>query len=125
LYNGVVKQIDIIIPHKRLSEVNGILYKHKVGGVSFYDIKGRGRAEQKAVPVRVQGYATGRTRVPKFGTRTKLEVLVPDSVVKLVIHDLLSALSTGSDSDGKIFVKDITEAYDIGSKQSGDVALEM
>jgi nitrogen regulatory protein P-II 1 len=120
-----VKQIDIIIPHKRLNEVNDILYKHKVGGLSFYDIKGRGQKEKKSVPVRVQGYATGRTHVPKFGIRTKLEVLVPDSLVKLLIHDLLATLSTGRDSVGKIFVKDVTEAYDIGSKQSGDVALGM
>ena len=55
-----MKQIDIIIPHKRLKEVNNILYKHKVGSLSFYDIKGRGRAERKSVPVRVQGYATER-----------------------------------------------------------------
>ena len=120
-----MKQIDIIIRHKRLNEVNDILYKHKVGGLSFYDIKGRGQAEQKSVPVRVQGYATERTRVPKFGIRTKLEVPVPDSLAKLLIHDLLATLSTGSDSVGKIFVKDVTEAYDIGSKQSGDVALGM
>ncbi|MFZ0894051.1 MAG: P-II family nitrogen regulator, partial [Candidatus Nitrosopolaris sp.] len=118
-----MKQIDIIIPRKRLNEVNDILYKHKVGGLSFYDIKGRGQKEQKSVPVRVQGYATRRTHVPKFGIRTKLEVLVPDSLVKLLIHDLLATLSTGRDSVGKIFVKDVTEAYDIGSKQSGDVAL--
>jgi nitrogen regulatory protein P-II 1 len=90
LYICIMKQIDIIIPHKRLKEVNNIPYKHKAGGLSFYDIKGRGRAELKSMPVRVQGYATGRTYVPKFETRTKLEVLVPDSLVKPLIHDLLS-----------------------------------
>src|SRR2546428_7875303 len=121
-----MKQIDIVFPHERLNEVNDILYKHKVGGLSFYDIKGRGRVEHKAVPERtVGGYQTGRTYVPEFGTRTKLEVLVSDSLAKQIIDDLLASLSTGSVSDGKIFVKDVTEAYDIGSKQSGDTALGM
>jgi nitrogen regulatory protein P-II 1 len=46
-------------------------------------------------------------------------------LAKPIIQDLLGSLSTGSPADGKIFVKDVTEAYDIGSKQSGDVALGM
>jgi nitrogen regulatory protein P-II 1 len=120
-----MKQIDIVFPHERLKEVNDILYKHKVGGLSFYDIKGRGRAEHKPVQHSVQGYQTGRSYVPEFGTRTKLEVLVPDSLTKEIVDDLIVSLSTGSLSDGKIFVKDVTEAYDIGSKQSGDLALGM
>jgi nitrogen regulatory protein P-II 1 len=124
LYICIIKQIDIVFPHERLKEVNNILYKHKVGGLSFYDIKGRGRAEHTPVSERTAGgYQTGRTYVPEFGTRTKLEVLVPDSSAKQIIDDLLGSLSTGSVSDGKIFVKDVTDAYDIGSKQSGDVAL--
>lgn len=120
-----MKQIDIVFAHERLNEVNEILYKHEVGGLSFYDIKGRGRAEHAEVAERVQGYTTGRTHIPEFGTRTKLEVLVPDSLAKPIIQDLLGSLSTGSPADGKIFVKDVTEAYDIGSKQSGDDALGM
>ena len=121
-----MKQIDIVFAHERLNEVNEILYKHKVGSLSFYDIKGRGRVEHKPVAERtVGGYQTGRTYVPEFGTRTKLEVLVPDSLAKPIIQDLLGSLSTGSPADGKIFVKDVTEAYDIGTKQSGDAALGM
>src|SRR2546428_12612288 len=121
-----MKQIDIVFPIERLKEVNSILYKPKGGGLSFYDIKGRGRAEQTPVSERTAGgYQTGRTYVPEFVTRTKLEVLVPDSSAKQIIDDLLGSLSTGSVSDGKIFVKDVTEAYDIGSKQSGDTALGM
>lgn len=41
---------------------------------------------------------------------------------KPVVDDILSRLSTGEASDGKIFVKDIHEAYDIGTKASGDKA---
>ena len=119
----IMKQLDLIIPHERLDAVNEILYKHKVGGLLFYDIKGRGRAKRKAVSEVVQGYATGKAYVPEFGTRIKLEVLVSDSFAKQIIDDLLGSLSTGSASDGKIFVKDVAEAYDIGTKQTGDVAL--
>ena len=114
-----MKKLDIIISHERLSEVNDILHKHKVGGITFYDIKGRGRAKQEPVAV---GRGVMRY-VPEFGSRTKIEVLVKDSLSKEIIDDLLKKISTGSTSDGKIFVYDVAEAYDIGSKESGDSAL--
>jgi nitrogen regulatory protein P-II 1 len=114
-----MKRLDIVIPHERLSEVNDILHKNKVGGITFYDIKGRGRAKQEPVAV---GRGVMRY-VPEFGSRTKIEVLVKDSLAKEIIDDLLKKISTGSTSDGKIFVYDVAEAYDIGSKESGDSAL--
>jgi nitrogen regulatory protein P-II 1 len=114
-----MKRLDIIIPHERLSEVNDILHKHKVGGITFYDIKGRGRAKQEPVAV---GRGVMRY-VPEFGSRTQREVLVTDSLSNQIIDDLLKEISTGSSSDGKIFVYDVAEAYDIGSKESSDIAL--
>ena len=109
----------MIIPHERLSEVNELLHKHKVGGMSFYDIKGRGRAKREPVSV---GRGVMRY-VPEFGFRTKIEVLVPDAMAKAIIDDLLKVISTGSASDGKIFVYDVAEAYDLGSREKGEAAL--
>jgi nitrogen regulatory protein P-II 1 len=90
----------------------------------FYDIKGRGKAKHEPVERRThEGYRTGSTYVPEFGSRTKVVVLIPDTLAKPIIQDILATLSTGSAADGKIFVKDITEAYDIGLKHSGETAL--
>ncbi len=114
-----MKRIDLIIPHERLEEVNEILHKHKVGGMSFYDIKGRGKAKREPVAV---GRGVMRY-VPEFGFRTKIEVLVPDSKLKPIVDDILKAISTGSASDGKIFVYDVVETYDIGTKEKGDAAV--
>ena len=114
-----MKRLDIIIPHERLEEVNEILHAHKVGGMSFYDIKGRGRAKREPVAV---GRGVMRY-VPEFGFRTKIEVLVADALAKEIIDDIIKKISTGSASDGKIFVYDVADAYDIGSKERGDPAL--
>src|SRR3712207_6954887 len=46
-----MKRLDILIPHERLTDVNDLLHKHKVGGMSFYEIKGRGRAKREPVSV--------------------------------------------------------------------------
>lgn len=114
-----MKRLDLIIPHERLTEINELLHRHKVGGITFYDIKGRGRAKTEPVSV---GRGVMRY-TPEFSFRTKIEVLVPDDKAKAIIDDVLKTISTGSASDGKIFVYDVAEAYDIGSKEIGDEAL--
>lgn len=118
-----MKELSIIMPHERLNDVNLILYKHKVGGVYFFEIAGRGRAERQTIEATtVEGYRTGKKYVPEFGSRTMVQVIIPDSIEKALISDIMDRLSTGSAGDGKIFVKDITGAYDIGSKESGEKA---
>ena len=114
-----MKRLDIILPHERLGKVNEILYKYKVGGMTFYDIKGRGSTKYEPISV-------GRgvmTYIPEFGSRTKIEVLVPDNMSRQIIDDILKETSTGSLSDGKIFVYDVVEAYDIGTKELGEKVL--
>ena len=87
--------------------------------MTFYDVKGRGRAKREPVAV---GRGVMRY-VPEFGFRTKIEVLVSDAIATKIINALLKEISTGSASDGKIFVYDVANAYDIGSKEEGDDAL--
>ena len=117
-----MKQIEIIIPHERLSKVNEILYKHNVGGIMFYEIKGRGKAKREA-PVITNGYHYGEKYGPEFGSRTMVDVMVSDSSSKQIVDEIIRNLSTGNDSDGKIFVKDVSEVYDIGLRQQGELAL--
>ena len=118
-----MKELDIIIPRERLGDVDSVLSKHKVGGMYFFEIAGRGRAERQAVEATTyEGYRTGKRYVPEFGTRTMVQVLVPDSMERTLISDVMEKISTGSAGDGKIFVKDVTGTYDIGSKEAGDKA---
>ena len=118
-----MKELDIVIPHERLNDINSILYKHKVGGMYFFEISGRGRAERGEVERRtIEGYNTGKRYVPEFGSRTMVQVIVPDSLEKTLISEIFDRVSTGSAGDGKVFVKDISETYDIGSKETGEKA---
>ena len=114
-----LKRIDLIIPLERLRDLNDLMHEHNVGGLTFYDVKGHGRTRQEPVAV---GRGVMRY-VPEFGSRMKVEVLVSDEKMKPLIDDILSKIGTGSLSDGKIFVYDVSEAYDIGSQESGDNAL--
>jgi nitrogen regulatory protein P-II 1 len=114
-----MKKLDLIIAHERVREVNDILHRYKVGGMTFYDIRGRGHSKYEPVDV---GRGVCRY-VPEFGTWTKIEILVSDSQAKKIIDDILGVISTGSASDGKIFVYEVAEAYDIGTKETGDNAI--
>ena len=114
-----MKRLELYVPQERLEAINELLHKHSVGGITCYDIKGRGRSKQQSIEVD----RGTRSYIPEFGRRLKIEVIVENSLAKRIVDDVLNVISTGSSYDGKIFVSDIAEAYDIGSKETGDVAL--
>jgi nitrogen regulatory protein P-II 1 len=109
----------VIVPHERVRDVTEILHKHKVGGLTMYDIKGRGRTKQEPLSVGrgVMKYT------PEYGSNTKIEVLIPDPLADSVVNDVLTVIGTVTSSIGKIFVFDVAGAYDIGTRQTGDSAL--
>lgn len=118
-----MKELNIVIPHERLSDLNSILYKHEVGGMNSLKVASRGHAKRQPIEaITYEGYRTGSRSIPEFGSKTMVQVVVPDSIEKAVILDILDKLSTGSAGDGKIFVKDVSGSYDIGSKVSGEKA---
>jgi nitrogen regulatory protein PII len=49
--------------------------------------------------------------------------VVDDSEVENVIAAILDTTSTGSPGDGKIFVSNVTEAIDIGTRKRGQTAI--
>jgi len=113
-----LKKLEIIIPHENLIVVNDILHKYKVGGMSFYDIKGRGRTKIEPISM-----GTGQYRyVPEFAAYKKVEAIVPDQVSKPIIDEVLKVLG-GSYYSGKLFVYDVAEAYDLSSKETREAAI--
>ena len=109
-----MKKLELLISHERLEEVNEVLHKHNVGGMTCYDVKGRGRSKQESIDVE----RGTRSYIPELGPRTKIELIVENTLAKRIIDDVLNVISTG-----KIFVSDIAESYDIGTKAAGDAAL--
>ena len=120
-----MKEINIYIPYEKLKEANDILLRYNVSGISFYDINGKGRAQISEYVQIVDGYATGRKFTPDFQSRAKIEVVVSDSKSKQIVEELIHSLNAGPNTIGKIFVKDVPEAYDIGTKESGEKAISI
>jgi nitrogen regulatory protein P-II 1 len=120
-----VKEISILIPTDDLARITEILKKHNVGGMTFYEINGAGRTKRDAVPEMVRSYMTGRTITPDYAKRTKVETIVSDSFVNQILDDISNSLGqhAGNEAHGMIFIKDVYDAYEIGTKQRGEAVL--
>ena len=55
--------------------------------------------------------------------RSKIETFVPDSSSKEIVNELTSCFGSDAEPRGMVFVKEVSEAYEIGSKQSGEAIL--
>jgi nitrogen regulatory protein P-II 1 len=120
-----VKEISIFIPTNDLEQVAEILKKHNVGGMTFYEINGAGRTKREALPEMVRSYMTGRMITPDYVKRIKVETIVSDSLVNQILEDISNSLSqhAGNEAHGMIFIKDVYDAYEIGTKQRGEAVL--
>ena len=120
-----MKEITILIPTDDLEQVAEILKKHNVGGMTFYDIIGAGRTKRDAFPEMVRSYMTGRMITPDYVKRIKVETIVSDSAVNQILDDISNSLGqhAGNEAHGMIFIKDVYDAYEIGTKQRGEAAL--
>ena len=118
-----MKEISIFIRTEDLAQVTEILKKHNVGGISFYDINGAGRTKRNAIPEMVRSYMTGRIVTPDYVKRTKVETIVPDPSMNQIVEDVLNNLNPGKEAHGMIFIKDVTDAYEIGTRQRGEAVL--
>ena len=120
-----MKEISIFIPTEDLEQVVEILKKHKVGGMTFYQINGAGRTKREALPEMIRSYMTGRMITPDYAKRIKVETIVSDSLVNQVLDDISNTLGqhARNEAHGMIFIKDVYDAYEIGTKQRGEAVL--
>jgi nitrogen regulatory protein P-II 1 len=122
-----VKELSIYLFTEAVPTATEILRKHGIGGLAFYELYGAGRTRRHEIPEMVfqgaRAYQTGRRITPEFEKRTKIETFVPDSSVKEIVDELISSFGSESEPSGMVFVKEVVDAYEIGSKQSGEAIL--
>jgi nitrogen regulatory protein P-II 1 len=116
-----MKKIEAIIRRERFPQVDAALKQAGVGGLTMEDVRGRGRTRLQTTV-----YAKGVwTQEQEYIRHVKLEIIVKDEDAKKIVDAIMSTASTESAGDGKVFVTSVDEVLDIGSRQSGDKALEM
>jgi len=114
-----MKKIEAVFPSGRLDKAFAALEKEEIGGLTYFESKGRG---QLARPQLSSARGTS-TFTPEFNANSTMVVVVKDSVVERVVNKILEVTSTGLAGEGKIFVSEVDNAVDIGSKTRGESAI--
>ncbi|MDQ6723524.1 MAG: P-II family nitrogen regulator [Thermoproteota archaeon] len=112
-----MKKIEIIIPDRELQTVTEIFKDNNIGGMNHYRIEGKGKTKPEPVSI---GRGTMQY-TPEFIPRTKIESVVKDEAVEIIVTNLLEKLS--SKIGGKIFISNIENAIDIRTKSRDNSAL--
>jgi nitrogen regulatory protein P-II 1 len=114
-----MKKIEAIVPHGRLDRTFEGLKQLGLGGLTYFESKGRGQAPRPAV----HGGRGTTSFIPEFNLNALLVLVVGDSIADNVIDNIVRNTSTGLAGEGKIFVSNIDDAVDIGSKTRGEAAI--
>ncbi len=112
-----MKKIEAIIRPFKIDDVREALSEVGVRGLTLTEVKGYGRQKGHTEVYRGSEYHID------FLPKLKLEIVVTDHLVDIVIDTIVKTARTGQVGDGKIFVYDVTEAVRIRTEESGEDAL--
>ncbi|MDC1267882.1 P-II family nitrogen regulator, partial [Amylibacter sp.] len=98
-----MKKIEAIIKPFKLDEVKESLQEVGVQGLSVIEAKGFGRQKGHTELYR------GAEYVVDFLPKIKIEVVIPDDQIEIVIDAIIGAARTDKIGDGKIFVSNIEQ----------------
>lgn len=112
-----MKKIEAIIKPFKLDDVVEALTEIGIEGLTVSEVRGFGR--QKG---RTEIYK-GAEYVVDFLPKTKLELVVSDSLVDSVVEAIKRSAQTGKIGDGKIFVTDVHAAIRIRTGETDEAAL--
>ena len=112
-----MKLIIAIIKPFKLEEVKAALSEIGVEGMTVTEVKGFGRQKGHIEIYRGSEYTVD------FLPKVKLEVIVPDEIIKKTVVTLVKAAKTGKIGDGKVFVLGLEDAVRIRTEERGDAAI--
>ncbi|MBA4367963.1 MAG: transcriptional regulator [Desulfobacterium sp.] len=112
-----MKKIEAIIKPFKLDEVKTALNENGVTGMTVTEVKGFGRQRGHKEIYRGAEYQVD------FIPKIKLEIVVEESIVAIVINIIKEKANTGSIGDGKIFVLPVEQAIRIRTGESGNEAV--
>lgn len=110
-------KIDIITRPDKLEELKEAMYDIGVTGMTVSQVFGCGLSKGHTEVYRGQEYAV--TLLPKI----KVEIVVCEVPVEMVLEAAKKSCRTGKIGDGKIFVYPIENAVRIRTGEEGDIAI--
>ncbi|OSS41647.1 Nitrogen regulatory protein P-II [Desulfurella amilsii] len=112
-----MKKVEAIIKPFKLDEVKEALIEAGIGGMTIVEVKGYGRQKGHTEIYR------GAEYVVDFIPKVKIEVVVKDNQLDLVVEKVIEHAKTGKIGDGKIFIYDVRKAIRIRTLDVNEDAL--
>jgi nitrogen regulatory protein P-II 1 len=102
-----VKRIEAIVQSEVSKQVVKAIRDVGVGGVTLIQSLGQGAGERPEI---------GGHQI-EFNSTDVIVTVVQDSIVSSVVSAIMDVAHTGEKGDGKIFVSNVEESYDISTKE--------
>lgn len=112
-----MKKVEAIIKPFKLDDVKEALTEIGVQGMTITEVKGFGRQKGHTEIYR------GAEYLIDFLPKCKIEVIVPEKILREVVETIERTARTGKIGDGKIFVTTVDEALRIRTGDTGENAL--
>jgi nitrogen regulatory protein P-II 1 len=110
-----LKKIEAIIRPFKLDEVKIALVNAGVVGMTVSEVRGFGRQKGQTERYRGSEYTV------EFLQKLKIEIVIEDDQVEMVVDKIIAAARTGEIGDGKIFVYPVDQVVRI---RTGEKNLE-
>ena len=110
-----MKRVEAIIRPFKLDEVKIALVNAGIVGMTVSEVRGFGRQKGQTERYRGSEYTV------EFLQKLKLEIVVEDTQVEMVVEKVVEAARTGEIGDGKIFISPVNEIVRI---RTGEKNLE-
>ncbi len=112
-----MKKIEAIIKPHKLTEVKEALNETGIQGMTVTEVKGFGRQKGHTEIYRGSEYTVD------FLPKLKIEIILPDNLVKAAVELIVKTAKTGKIGDGKVFIYPVDDAVRIRTDEQGESAL--
>jgi len=108
-----MKKVEAIIRKTRFEEVKEALHEVGINFITFWDVRGVGKATQARV---YRGIMYDTSTIE----RMMVTFVCREKYLKPAIDKIMEAAKTGQVGDGRIFVSEISDGYRIRTGDSGE-----
>ncbi len=113
-----MKKIEAVIPEEKLDAVFYALAELDLGGFTYFNVKGRGKRKREMV-----SSGRGGRIEATHNVNSCIIAVVKDSMVDKVVDAITTHASSGQPGEGKIFIYDVADSIDVGTKKRGESSL--
>ena len=112
-----MKKVEAIIRPFKLDEVKIALVNAGIVGMTVSEVRGFGRQKGQTERYRGSEYTV------EYLQKLKVEIVIEDAQVDMVVDKIISAARTGEIGDGKIFISPVGEVVRIRTGEKNKSAV--